>query len=28
VGASLADVIGAIRCCIQSQGTLTGTYGR
>jgi len=27
-GASLADVIGAIRCCIQSQGTLTGTYAR
>ena len=27
-GASLEEVVDAIRCCIQAQGSLTGTYER
>jgi Raf kinase inhibitor-like YbhB/YbcL family protein len=27
-GDSAAALFGAIRCCIQEQGSLTGTYGR
>ena len=27
-GATVDQLIGAIRCCIQARGSLTGTYGR
>jgi hypothetical protein len=27
-GASADAVLRAIACCVQEQGTLTGTYGR
>ena len=27
-GATLDELVGAIRCCIQARGSLTGTYGR
>jgi Raf kinase inhibitor-like YbhB/YbcL family protein len=27
-GAAARDVLEAIRCCVQEQGTITGTYGR
>jgi hypothetical protein len=27
-GASVDQVLAAVRCCIQAKGTLQGTYGR